>query len=115
MSKKEEETKLDPSIKKPVPTVRFRDWIKTDEDSWVSLSAISEVCIEYQGSEVKDEDVYDVQLILKTADFWLPNSEDKEIARKHSNFYNQMSDPQRRDIYMGTKEECEQIVKQIIQ
>lgn len=111
---KEEESKLEPLVRKELPIVRVGDWVKTDEDSWVSLSAISEVCLEYQGSETKEEDYYNVQLILKTADLWLPNSDDREVAMKHGNFYNQMSDPQRRDIYLGTKEECEQIVKQII-
>ena len=97
-----------------VPIVRYYDFIETMEDTWVSLNAISEVCIEYQGSDVKEEDDYDVQLILNSTDFWLPTSEERKIALEHKNFYNQMSDQRRRDVFRGTHKECELIVDQII-
>ena len=47
-------------------------------------------------------------------DLWLPNSEDKEVAKQHHNFFNQMSDQQKRDIYIGPKEDCEQVIRIIM-
>ena len=94
--------------------VRIKNWIRTNDWSYVHLSAITEICLKYQGSEVKEEDCFEVSVLTKMTDFWLPNSEDKEVAKKHHNFFNQMSDQQKRDIYIGTKEECEEVIRIIM-
>ena len=95
--------------------VRDGDWVRCLEDNWVALDHIAEIEIKYQGSETVEEDDYEVELTLKAFDLWLPNKEDKEIARKNANFYNQMSDPHTREVFRGTKEECYEIVNQITQ
>ena len=93
---------------------KFADWVKCEEDNWVQMDQIAEIDIRYQGSETKQEDYYEVELTLKAFDLWLPNNRDMEIAKKHNNFYNQMSDPHKRTVYLGTKRKCEKIVNQII-
>ena len=93
--------------------IRENNWIKTDDSSWVHLNAITEICIEYEGKETRDEDYYGVSVLTKMIEFWLPNSEDKEVAKKHHNFFNQMSDQQKRDIFLGSKSDCE-LVRKII-
>ena len=97
-----------------LPQVRVGNWIKTDEDSWCSLDHIIEVCIKYQGRETRQDDDYEVCIIVAITDFWLPNSEEKKQARDHQNFFNQMSDQQERDIFRGSRADCEQIVQQIL-
>ena len=93
---------------------RFGDWVKCEEDNWVSVDYIGEIDIRYQGSETRHEDYYEVELTLKTFDLWLPNVQDREIARKHNNFFNQMSEPHKRTVYLGPKEKCEKVAKQIM-
>ena len=94
--------------------VKFGNWVRCLEDNWVAMDHIAEVEIKYQGSETKEEDYYEVELTLKSFDLWLPNKSDRDIAMKHGNFYNQMSDPHLRTVFLGTKEECKMIVNQII-
>ena len=94
--------------------IRRNNWIETDDSSWVHINAITEICIEYQGSEVRDEDYYEVSVLTKITEFWLPNSEDKEVAKKHHNFFNQMSDQQKRDIFRGPKEDCKRVAEIIM-
>ena len=94
--------------------IRKYNWIKTDDSSWVHLNAITEICLEYEGSETKEEDYYEVSVLTKMVEFWLPNSEDKEIAKKHHNFFNQMSDQQKRGVYLGSKENCKIVIEYIM-
>lgn len=94
--------------------VKFGNWIRCMEDNWVAMDHIAEIEIKYQGSETREEDYYEVELTLKSFDLWLPNATDREVAKKHHNFYNQMSDPHLRTVFLGTKVECESIVNQII-
>ena len=93
--------------------VRHGDWVQCLEDNWVAMDHIAEIEIKYQGSETKEEDYYEVELTLKSFDLWLPNATDREVAKKHRNFYNQMSDPHLRTVFLGTKSECYEIVRQI--
>ena len=94
--------------------VRFGDWVRCLEDNWVAMDHIAEIEIKYQGSETIEEDYYEVELTLKAFDLWLPNKNDREIAMKHGNFYNQMSDPHLRTVFLGTKAQCESIVNHIL-
>ena len=94
--------------------IRKYNWIVTDDSSWVHLSAITEICLEYEGSETKEEDYYEVSVLTKMVEFWLPNSEDREVAKKHHNFFNQMSDQQKRGVYTGTKEQCKTVIEYIM-
>ena len=97
-----------------IPKVRKGNWVKTDEGGYVNVDHIIEVELKYQGRETRQDDDYEVVIMLPVTDFWLPNSEDKEIAKKHDNFFNQMSDQQHRDIFRGKKVECEQVIEQIL-
>ena len=96
--------------------VRIGNWIRTDDFSYVHINAITEICLEYQGPETKQDqtDDYEVTVLTEMTDLWLPNKQDREIARKHNNFFNQMSEQQRRDIFRGTKADCEQVIRIIM-
>ena len=94
--------------------IRKYNWIVTDDSSYVHLNAITEICLEYEGSETKEEDYYEVSVLTKMVEFWLPNSEDREVAKKHRNFFNQMSDQQKRGVYTGSKENCKTVIEYIM-
>ena len=94
--------------------IRKGNWIVTDDSSWIHLNAITEICLEYEGSETRDEDYYQVSVLTKMTEFWLPNSEDREVAKKHHNFFNQMSDQQKRGIFLGGKNDCNRVVEIIM-
>ena len=96
--------------------VRIGNWIRTDDLSYVHLSAITEICLFYQGPEVAKEetDDYEVTILTKMTDWWMPSDKERKNALAHGNHYNQMSDQQRRDIFRGTKKECEQVIRIIM-
>ena len=90
-------------------------WVKTTDNSWVARSVIAEISIEYQGRDAYDDDDWEVVLLLNVNDLWLPGPLPEENPRDISPFYRQINDQQRRDVFRGTKVECEKVAKIIMQ
>ena len=94
--------------------VVFSDWVKTTDNSWVARNAIAEISLEYQGRDAYDDDDWEVVLLLNINDLWLPGPLPEENPRDVHKFYRQINDQQRRDVFRGTRDECQSIVDQIM-
>ena len=97
-----------------VPTVRIGNFVKTTDSTWVAIDSIVEIELKYEGKDGADDDYYSVEIMLNVSDFWLPNTQERLTARKHGNFFNQMSDLHHRDVFVGTKADCEKVIDSIL-
>ncbi len=94
----------------------FEGWVKTTDNSWVARSAIAEISFEYQGRDGYDDDDWEVVILLNINDLWLPGPlpEEKIKPSDISKFYRQINDQQRRDVFRGTRDECEKVAEIIM-
>ena len=92
-----------------VPTVRFNEWIKTAESSYVNIAHIMEIDLEPIG----EGETYEVSITLALNDYWLFDKEIWERGPKMGHSL-QISDVLKREVFQGTKAECTAIIEQMV-
>ena len=93
--------------------VRFGDWIKTTENSYVKIQHVVELeLLQVENPRDKNADDFEVKIMLTANEFWLPDKQVWEDGSKSHSI--QISDPHHRDIFRGTRSECEKVIGEII-
>ena len=97
--------------------VRYGNFIRTTDWSFVNLDHIIEINIETQGDsnhpDTKYQDAFYVEVILSQNEYWVPDKESWTKGALHGNSL-QFSSMQERVVFRGTLAECESVIAEIL-